>query len=67
MGIERIHDDFDTNRRQRLLAQGSLEDRVALLEKIVFATAGRSKLPKQVKDKIKQMEDAEKNHPEKDD
>jgi len=67
MGIERLHDDFDTNRRQRLLAQGSLEERVALLEQLVFATVERSKLPKKVKDKIKKVEDAEKKHPEKDD
>jgi len=67
MGIERLHDDFDTNRRQRLLAQGSLEERVALLERLVFATVERAKLPKKVKDKIKKVEDAEKKHPEKDD
>ena len=67
MGIERVHDDIDSNRRQRLLMKGPLEDRVAALEQIVFTTVDRSKLPDALKKKIKKVEDAEKKHPEKDD
>jgi len=67
VAIERIHDDFESNRRQRQLLKGSLEDRVEALEAIVARIADRTKLTKKEKEKIKKIEDAEKAHPEKDD
>jgi len=67
MGIKSIHEDGDTNYRQRMLMKGTLEDRVSVLEQIIAATVDKTTIPKGLRDKIKRVEDAEKAHPEKDD
>jgi len=63
MAIESIHADEGSNRRQRQLMKGSLEDRVEALEAIVSKATDKTKLTKKEKDKLKKIDDAEKAHP----
>jgi len=70
MAIESIHDDIETNRRQRLLKKGTLEDRVESLENIIeklMTKSTISKLSKKEREHFEKIKKAKKENPEEND
>jgi len=70
MGIESVHDDLHTNARQRILKKGTQESRISFLESAVqklLTKAIRSKLSRTDREFLKQLENAEKEHPREND
>ena len=70
MAIERVHDDMDSNRRQRLLKKGSIEDRVEALEYLVgklLTPSKLSRLSKREREHLDRIKQADKDHPEEND
>jgi len=65
MGIERVHDDFETPARKRQLAKGTLEQRVEALERIVIHAIDHRKLTDAMREDIKRIGDADTEHPDK--
>jgi len=64
MAIKHMHDDYKSNKRKRLLIQGSLEDRLALVERILFAIVDEKMLSASDQDQIKKIKNAEKDYPD---
>jgi len=70
MAIERVHDDIQTNARQRILKKGTIEARLSFLESAVqklLTKSVRSKLSATDKEFLKQIESVEKEHPREND
>jgi len=64
MGIERLHDDYDTNRRQRLLAMPSVEDQLAQLWDLLLPLIDERKLRGKSKEHVSRVKHAKEQHPE---
>jgi len=67
MTIERLHSDHGTNKRNRVLAKGSLEYRVEVLERIIISMANGTKMGACECEHLALLEAAETSHPVRDD
>jgi len=67
MAIKSVHDDIATNKRQRILKKGTLEDRVEALENIIemiLTPSKLSKLSKKEREHFDKVKKAKRENPE---
>jgi len=67
MAIERAHDDYESNRRQRLLKQPSVEDQLSAIWELLLPLVDERKLKGAVRDRVHAVKKAAEEHPEEND